>query len=66
MNSYSWMWVWLIAIIIIPVTACHHNNQSEMKPPVAKIIKKELINHGYTRVDNYYWLNEREDRKSVV
>jgi oligopeptidase B len=66
MNSYSWMWVWLIAIIIIPVTACHHNNQSEMKPPVAKIIKKELINHGYTRVDNYYWLNERENPEVIA
>ncbi len=31
------------------------------KPPVAKIIPKELTAHGDTRIDNYYWLNERDN-----
>lgn len=30
-----------------------------MKAPVAKKIAKELTMHGHTRVDNYYWMNER-------
>ena len=34
-----------------------------IKPPVAEKIKKELTIHGDTRVDNYYWLNERENPK---
>jgi oligopeptidase B len=32
-----------------------------IKPPVAKIIPKELTEHGHTRIDNYYWLNQREN-----
>ncbi len=30
-------------------------------PPKAEMIKKELKAHGQTRVDNYYWLNDREN-----
>jgi len=32
-----------------------------IKPPVAKIIPKELTEHGQTRIDNYFWLNQREN-----
>lgn len=32
-----------------------------MNPPVAKKIKKEIVNLGDTRIDEYYWLNKRED-----
>jgi len=31
------------------------------EPPVAEEIPKELTIHGDTRVDDYYWLNEREN-----
>ena len=36
------------------------------KPPVAKIIPKELTAHGDTRIDNYYWLNERDNPEVVA
>ena len=32
-----------------------------MNPPKAEKIKKELSLHGHTRVDNYFWLNERDN-----
>jgi len=32
-------------------------------PPSAEKIRKELEIHGHVRVDNYYWLNERENPK---
>jgi len=35
----------------------------KIKPPVAQKIKKELTIHGHTRIDNYFWLNERENPK---
>lgn len=35
-------------------------------PPIAEKIPKELTIHGDTRVDNYYWLNERENPKVVA
>jgi len=28
-------------------------------PPVAKVIPKELTIHGHSRIDDYYWMNER-------
>ena len=33
------------------------------QPPVAAKKPKELTEHGHTRVDNYYWLNQREDQE---
>ncbi|KPJ63969.1 protease 2 [candidate division WOR-1 bacterium DG_54_3] len=37
----------------------------EIKPPVAKKIKKELTIHGDTRIDNYYWLKERDNPEVI-
>jgi oligopeptidase B len=36
-----------------------------MKAPVAEKIKKELIACGDTRIDYYFWLNQREDPKVI-
>jgi len=33
----------------------------EINAPKAKKIRKRLTKHGHTRVDNYYWLNQREN-----
>jgi oligopeptidase B len=33
--------------------------------PVARKLAKELSIHGDTRIDNYYWLNSREDQEVV-
>lgn len=37
--------------------------KTAVKPPVAKKAPKELTIHGDTRIDNYYWLKEREDQE---
>lgn len=34
-----------------------------MKPPVTQVIPKKLEIHDHVRVDDYYWLNERENPK---
>lgn len=36
-----------------------------LKAPVAKKIKQELKKHGETRIDNYYWLNQRENPEVI-
>lgn len=36
-----------------------------LRPPKAEIVPKQLTIHGHTRVDNYYWLNERDNPKVV-
>jgi len=33
--------------------------------PIAKTQAKELSIHGHTRIDNYYWLNERENPEVI-
>lgn len=40
-------------------------DHSMLKPPVAKIIPKELTIHGHTRLDNYFWLNDRENPEVI-
>jgi len=41
-------------------------SKNEIVPPVAEKIPKDLTTHGHTRVDNYYWMNQREDPKVIA
>ncbi len=36
-------------------------NKQVLAPPTVAKHKKTFNEHGHTRVDNYYWLNQRED-----
>jgi len=36
-----------------------------MGAPVAKKVAKEMTVHGDTRMDNYYWMNQREDQEVI-
>jgi oligopeptidase B len=36
-----------------------------MKPPIAKKIPKELITHGDLRIDEYYWMRERDNPEVI-
>jgi len=38
---------------------------NKLTPPKADKIKKELTAHGHTRVDDYFWLNDRDDQKVI-
>ncbi|MBN1118756.1 MAG: S9 family peptidase [Bacteroidales bacterium] len=53
------LFLFFIPILII---SCKENKVM-IKPPVAEKIAKELTIHGDTRIDNYYWLNERGAEK---
>ena len=37
----------------------------EIQQPIAKIIPHQLEKHGNVRVDNYYWLNDRENTEVI-
>jgi oligopeptidase B len=39
---------------------------STMEPPVAEKKPKELTIHGDTRIDNYYWLRERDNPEVIA
>jgi oligopeptidase B len=38
---------------------------NELQAPIAKIIPHELEKHGHVRIDNYYWLNDRENPEVI-
>jgi oligopeptidase B len=54
-----------ILIILVFIISCNQTSESGMKQPIAKKIPKELTKHGDTRIDNYYWLNERENPEVI-
>nr|WP_321485858.1 S9 family peptidase [uncultured Draconibacterium sp.] len=56
--------VLLPAIFLFLLAACTKNEKN--MPPVAKKVSKELTAHGDTRVDNYYWMNERENPEVIA
>lgn len=37
-----------------------------MEAPIAKVIPERLEAHGHTRVDDYYWLNQRENPEVIA
>lgn len=61
----------IILFLFFIVSGCKKGPEEEemvaqkIKPPVAEKIPKELTIHGDTRVDNYYWLKERENPKVI-
>ena len=62
----------VIIPIILIITACNSENKStmnkstnEIKAPIAEKVSYELKEHGKIRVDNYYWMNDREDPKVI-
>lgn len=40
--------------------------QENINPPIAEKIPKELTIHDHTRIDNYYWLNDRENADVIA
>lgn len=73
-NPVTWVITLLLAVILI-APACGKGEKEEPMakttgdamptPPKAEKIKKELTLHGHTRIDNYYWLNQRENPKVI-
>ena len=54
-------------VIFAPVYSQIKTNKmsDKIQPPVAKIVPKTHEKHGDKRIDNYYWLNERENPEVI-
>ena len=50
-------------VLIIILFSCDMKNN--IKEPIAEKIEKNLTIHGDTRVDEYYWMNQRDDEKVI-
>lgn len=61
--------VMIAAILLLLITiSCNSNDTDKsmnLTPPQANKIPKILEKHGDVRVDNYYWLNHREDPEVI-
>jgi oligopeptidase B len=57
----------LAAITVVAMSACNNDqmNQTQTEPPIAAKKPKELTIHGHTRVDEYFWLNDRENQEVI-
>jgi len=52
----------LFLSILAMITSCKTRpTWGDAEPPVADKIAKELTIHGHTRIDNYYWMNDRNN-----
>ncbi len=54
------VWIMVGVCMCQIMTGC-----GEAVPPVAQIIPHEMEIHGDVRVDNYYWLRERENPEVI-
>ncbi len=54
----------LLALAAMAGQSC--KTSPSMKAPVAAKKPKELTIHGHTRIDNYYWLKERENPEVIA
>ena len=52
-----------LCLLFFIFSGCQKAQKAE--PPVAEIIPKELTIHDHTRIDNYFWLNQRENPKVI-
>jgi len=56
--------LFLIVAEFLILSSC--KPKSDIMPPVAKKVPKELIEHGHKRIDNYFWMNQRENPEVIT
>ncbi len=52
----------ILALYFCTLISCTHMTHT---PPDAEAIEKELTIHGDTRIDPYYWLNQRDNPQVI-
>jgi len=55
----------LVVCMVAFMLSCNDGTKNTIVTPKAKKIEKQLSKHGNTRIDNYYWLNERENPEVI-
>ncbi len=59
----------LLSCVCVIFAANAQSNKTKMtetiSPPLAAVKPKQLEKHGDVRIDNYYWLNERENPEVI-
>lgn len=58
--------LFLLSLIFAPSCNYEKKDISNMNIPIAKKVPKELTKHNDTRIDNYYWLNQRKNKEVIA
>ncbi len=53
-------------VLATGAAGCGQGATEQAKAPVARVEATELVTHGRTRVDDYYWLRDRENPEVVA
>lgn len=56
----------IIALAMFSLNSCKSPKKTPMQAPVATKKPHELTAHDNTRIDDYYWLNERENPEVIA
>ena len=64
----SGYWGGMVLMMGFAVSAggCAEGEAGRADAPVARVDSTELVTQGQTRIDEYYWLREREDPDVVA
>lgn len=61
---------WLAILTIISILGCNQSSDQTMtsnpEPPIAKQRAHQLVAHGQTRTDHYYWMRDDQRQDSEV
>ena len=55
----------LMAAIMLAVLLFSCNPKTNVVPPLAEKIAEELVAHGDTRIDDYFWMRLSDDQKNA-
>jgi len=55
----------LIIVLVLAAILYSCKQKTEVMPPVAEKIAKELVAHGDTRIDNYFWMRLSDEQKNA-
>ncbi len=58
--------LFLGAVGLSGAAAQERSGGQQKSPPVAKAVPKKLEAHGDVRIDNYYWLNQRDNPEVIA
>lgn len=56
----------LVCFVALAAGAQKFKDSKKMEPPVAKTSPHKLVKHNHTRIDNYYWLRERDNPEVIA
>lgn len=58
----------VLGLYLLGLAACTQTDKeaAKLEPPIAEKIPKQLTMHNHTRVDDYFWLNQRENPKVIA